>query len=57
VHLLKTALAVREEIGGLEAADAGILAAALKRFFESPIKRRQARRVAYQSLQFVAKTR
>jgi len=55
VHLLKTALAVREEIRVLETADAGILVAALKRFFESPIKRRQARRVAYQSLQFVAR--
>jgi nitrite reductase/ring-hydroxylating ferredoxin subunit len=55
VHLLKTALAVREEIHGLKAADAGILVAALQRLFESPIKRRQARRVAYQSLQFVAK--
>jgi hypothetical protein len=55
VHLLKTALAVREEIHALDAADAGILVAALKRFFESPIKRRQARRTAWQSLQFVAR--
>jgi nitrite reductase/ring-hydroxylating ferredoxin subunit len=55
VHLLKTALAVREEIAGLEQADAEILVAALTRFFDSPIKRRQARRTAHQSLQFVAK--
>jgi len=55
VHLLKTALAVRDEIGRLDAADAGLLVAAVKRFFESPIKRRQARRVAHQSLQFVAR--
>jgi nitrite reductase/ring-hydroxylating ferredoxin subunit len=55
VHLLKTALAVREEITGLEQADAEILVAALTRFFDSPIKRRQARRTAYQSLLFVAK--
>ncbi|MCZ6881886.1 MAG: Rieske (2Fe-2S) protein [Gammaproteobacteria bacterium] len=55
VHLLKTALAVREEISRLKAADAEILVAALTRLFESPIKRRQARRVAYQSLQFVSK--
>ena len=55
VHLLKTALAVREETARLDAADAGLLVAALRRFFESPIKRRQARRVAYQSLKFVAK--
>jgi hypothetical protein len=55
VHLLKTALAVREEIAGLEQADAEILVAALTRFFDSPIKRRQARRTAHQSLLFVAK--
>ena len=55
VHLLKTALAVREEIANLDQADAEILVAALTRFFDSPIKRRQARRTAHQSLQFVAK--
>ena len=55
VHLLKTALAVREESSGLNRADAEILVAALARFFESPLKRRQARRTAYQSLKFVAK--
>ena len=55
VHLLKTALAVREEIANLEQADVEILVAALARFFGSPIKRRQARRTAHQSLQFVAK--
>jgi len=55
VHLLKTALAVREEVASLDQADAEILVAALARFFDSPIKRRQARRTAHQSLQFVAK--
>jgi len=55
VHLLKTALAVRREIHGLEQSDAELLVAALTRFFESPLKRRQARRTAFQSLQFVAK--
>ena len=55
VHLLKTALAVREELNALGQADAEILVAALVRFFESPLKRRQARRTAYQSLKFVAK--
>ena len=55
VHLLKTALAVREELNGLDQADAEILVAALVRFFESPLKRRQARRIAHQSLKFVAK--
>ena len=55
VHLLKTALAVREEISQLDGSDADILVAALTRFFESPIKRRQARRTAHQSLLFVSK--
>jgi nitrite reductase/ring-hydroxylating ferredoxin subunit len=55
VHLLKTALAVRAEIASLDEADARLLVAALTRFFESPFKRRQARRTAYQSLQFVAR--
>jgi len=55
VHLLKTALVVREEIAALEPDDAEVLVAALARFFDSPLKRRQARRTAYQSLQFVAK--
>ena len=55
VHLLKTLLAVRTEMARLDAADAGLLLASVTRFFESPLKRRQARRTAYQSLQFVAK--
>jgi nitrite reductase/ring-hydroxylating ferredoxin subunit len=55
VHLLKTALAGRDEIRNLEPAHAEILVAGLTRFFESPLKRRQARRTAYQSLKFVAK--
>jgi len=55
VHLLKTALAIREEISRLNESGSEILVAALTRLFESPIKRRQARRVAYQSLQFVSK--
>jgi len=55
VHLLKTALAVREETRRLETAEAEVLVAALTRFFDSPLKRRQARRTAFQSLQFVAK--
>lgn len=55
MHLLKTALAVRAEVAQLESADAAILVAALTRFFESPLKSRQARRTADQSLQFLAK--
>jgi len=34
--------------------DAQLLVAALTRFVESPLKRRQARRTAHRSLQFVA---
>ncbi len=54
VHLLKTALAVREEAAMAQAGQAAILGAALNRFFNSPLKRKQARRTAYQSLQFVS---
>jgi nitrite reductase/ring-hydroxylating ferredoxin subunit len=55
VHLLKTLLSVRDEIEHLNEDDAGCLVAAVTRFIESPLKRRQVRRTAYQSLQFVAK--
>ena len=55
VHLLKTTLAVREEIRELETSEAHILLAALNRFLNSPLKRRLPRRTAHQSLQFVAK--
>lgn len=56
VHLLKTTLAVREEMALLDDGDAQLLLAGLSRFFASPIKRRQARRTAYQSLQFVSRS-
>jgi nitrite reductase/ring-hydroxylating ferredoxin subunit len=55
VHLLKTALAVREEVSNLSDADVEILVAGLTRLFDSPLRRRQARRTAHQSLQFVSK--
>jgi nitrite reductase/ring-hydroxylating ferredoxin subunit len=55
VHLLKTVLAVRSEVAQLETADAQLLVAAVTRFVESPLKRRQARRTAHQSLQFVSR--
>ncbi len=55
VHLLKTALSVSEEMRRLDPPDADILLATLPRFIESPLKRRQTRRTAHQSLQFVAK--
>ncbi|MGB1258088.1 MAG: hypothetical protein ACPG51_19595, partial [Thiolinea sp.] len=55
VHWLKTTLAVREELPTLPAETGRILAAALKRFIHSPLRLRQTRRTAYQSLKFVAK--
>jgi len=53
VHLLKTALAVRDENRQLDESDRRLLTASLKRFFHSPLKRRQSLRTAYQSLKFV----
>jgi len=55
VHWLKLALAVRQEVGELPGQQGKYLVAALNRFINSPLKRRQARRTAHQSLQFVAK--
>lgn len=55
VHWLKLALAVREEVREMPAQQGQYLVAALNRFINSPLKRRQARRTAHQSLQFVAK--
>lgn len=53
VHVLKTAIAVKEEVGQLSEPDAMLLVASLKRFVGSPLKRRIPRRVAYQSLKFI----
>ena len=55
VHLLKTFLAVREELVHLDEECGRYLYAALNRFFNSPLKRRQTRRTAYQSLKFIEK--
>ncbi|MDJ0777540.1 MAG: Rieske 2Fe-2S domain-containing protein [Gammaproteobacteria bacterium] len=55
VHLLKTALAVREELVELDPEEGRVLLAALARFIDSPLKRRHPRRTAYQSLQFIAR--
>ena len=55
VHLLKTAMAVAEEIQHLSEYEGRILVAALNRFFNSPLKRKQTHRTAYQSLKFVDK--
>jgi hypothetical protein len=55
-HLLKTILAARTEIrtnAPLEVSE--YLAAAINRFLNSPLKRKQARRTAHQAMKFVAK--
>jgi nitrite reductase/ring-hydroxylating ferredoxin subunit len=54
-HLLKTTLAVREEIGGLPPESAAVALAALNRYVSTPPKRRHARRTAHQALAFVAR--
>lgn len=53
VHLLKTSLAVREEMAWLGDDRGAALLPALKRFLTEPLKRRQPRRTAWQSLRFV----
>ena len=55
VHGLKTLQAVREELKLLDKEKSILLFAALNRFINSPIKRRQTRRTAYQSIKFVNK--
>ncbi len=52
VHLLKTTLAARAEAAA-NAGAAPILAAALNRFLNSPLKRRHVRRAARQAMSFV----
>ena len=56
VHLLKTTLAVRQiaEAGVPPTVQAEMLAA-LNRFLQSPLKRRQLRRTAHQAIEFVAR--
>jgi nitrite reductase/ring-hydroxylating ferredoxin subunit len=54
-HLLKTMLAVREEIDLLPRDSAAVPLAALNRYFNTPPKRRHARRTAHQALAFVAR--
>ena len=56
VHLLKTTLAVRGEIArGLPDEVAALCVAALRRFLETPMKRKHLRRTVSQALSFVAK--
>lgn len=55
VHLLQTALAVCDEIGELRPAEARLLVAALTPYLDSPLARRQARRIAQPSSQFGAR--
>jgi nitrite reductase/ring-hydroxylating ferredoxin subunit len=54
-HLLKTTLAVREEVNALPAESAAVALAALNRYVNTPPKRRHARRTAHQALAFVAR--
>ena len=55
VHLLKTALAVRDLVGSQEAGEAGDIAmAALNRLLHSPIRTKMVRRTARQAMRFVA---
>jgi len=54
-HLLKTFLAVREEVAaGLPSETEASVLASLNRFFNSPLKRKHVRRTAHQALDFVA---
>ena len=54
-HLLKTVLAARTEVQANGSADlSAYLAAAVNRFLNSPLKRKQARRTAHQAMKFVA---
>jgi len=54
-HLLKTVLAARIEVQANGSADlSAYLAAAVNRFLNSPLKRKQARRTAHQAMKFVA---
>ncbi len=55
VHWLKTLLAVREEISSADPGQAELLYAAVNRYINSPLRRRQTRRTAYQSIKFVEK--
>ncbi len=55
VHWLKTAWAVREEMNEFQSDTRRALLASVKRFVHSPLRRKQTRRTAYQSLKFVAK--
>jgi nitrite reductase/ring-hydroxylating ferredoxin subunit len=54
-HLLKTVLAARTEVQANAPSDVSeYLAAAINRFLNSPLKRKQARRTAHQAMKFVA---
>jgi nitrite reductase/ring-hydroxylating ferredoxin subunit len=54
-HLLKTVLAARSEVQAIASAPVREhLAAAINRFLNSPLRRKQARRTAHQAMKFVA---
>lgn len=54
VHLLKTALATREEVDTAPAPERETLLAALNRFLNSPLRRKAVRRSVRQAMAFVA---
>ena len=55
VHLIKTLLAAREEVrAGASAELTERVIAGVNRFLNSPLKRKQVRRTAYQAMKFVA---
>ncbi len=55
VHWLKLIVAMREELRHGSSETGALVLAATERFIESPQRRRQVRRTAYQSFKFVAR--
>ncbi len=55
VHWLKLIVAMREELWHGSSETGALVLAATERFIESPQRRRQVRRTAYQSFKFVAR--
>ena len=52
-HLLKTTLAIEEELPIASATTGGLMLAGLNRFLNSPIKQKHVRRLAHQAIQLV----
>lgn len=53
-HRLKTTLAVEEELAHADRDTVGLLVAALNRYLNAPMRRKNVKRSAYQALDFVA---